>query len=161
MADRLAWIITIGETEQPLPPNDRRAEIVRSAVARERGSITANRAGSAEKLTLRFNKAFGLLEHWASDDGPVCAARFPNRATVTEAPVELPCCNCGIALEVPQKYVLAKTDAVRLFLQFLDSGVLPAELAEHTRATVQLLLPGLEEFVVPQAVLNAVTWEPL
>jgi hypothetical protein len=161
VADRLGWTLTVGDADKPLRPDGAWGEAVRLAAAGEWGTVTAQRAGSAERLTLRFNEAFGCLEHWASEGGPVSGARFPNRGPVSEARVELPCCGCGIPLEVADEYGLRKADAVGLFLQFLDSGVLPRELAEPSQGSVQLLLPGLEEHVVPPAVLNVVSWEPL
>lgn len=159
MIDRSLWTITVGDAEQRLPPEGEWGEVIRSIVAREWGSITARKSTSSERLVLRFNREFGLLERWVSDDGPVSSAWFPNRNLLTEARLELPCCCCGIPLEVPNRYVLRKEDAVRLFLQFLGTGVLPGELVEPPQASVQLVLPGMEEFIVPTAVLNVVNWE--
>jgi hypothetical protein len=153
--------VTVGEAEQPPPPSGDWSEVVRSAASGEWGTVTANRVGTGEKLNLRFSEEFGFLEHWASDDGPVSGARFPNRRPVAHKPVELPCCGCGIPLEVPDEYILPKADAVRLFIQFLGSGVLPGELVEPPQVAIQPVLPGMEEFVVPQAVLNVVNWQLL
>jgi hypothetical protein len=95
----------VGNTERGLPPEGEWGEVVRSAVACVWGTITARRIAATERLTLQFNEEFGFLEHWASDDGPVSLACFPNRAFVTDARVELRCC-CGIPIEVRDRYVL-------------------------------------------------------
>lgn len=161
VADRLAWSLAVDGTEQPLLPGGDWGEIVRLAVSSEWGTVTANRVGTGEKLNLRFNVEYGFLEHWASDDGPVCGARFPNRRPATDERVELPGCGCGVPLEVPDGFVLRKADAVRLLLQFLSSGQLPSELVEPPRDFVQPVLPGMEPYVLPQSVLNTVSWQQL
>jgi hypothetical protein len=160
-ATRLVWTLAIGKADQPSPSNGDWTQVVRSAATAEWGTITARRGDSNARLSLRFNRDCGVLEHSASDDGPVSGARFPNRRPIADEEVELPCCGCEIPLNVPDGFVLRKADAVRLFLQYLHSGELPRNVTEPQPSLHQPLLPGMEAFIVPDAVLNAVDWELL
>ena len=158
MIDVSLWTLMTDTCERSLLPAEC-AHAIRLAAAAEWGYITLQRE-TAEKVVLRFDAAFGFSEHWASDDGAVSGARLPNRRPVTEFPLNLQYYGCGISLEVPDGYVLHKIDAVQLLLQFVVNGLLPSELAEP-RGADQPVLPGMEKFVVPKVVFNAVQWEPL
>lgn len=161
MVETAKWTIATGEGDPLAYAGDALLAAVRQAASTDWGTLTARRIDAAERLILRFDDKFGFLEYWASDDGPVSGARFVNRSPVAEQVVELPCCGCGIPLAVPDGHVLGKPDAVRLLLQFLAAGDLPLELADPPREFVQRVLPGMEGLLVPVAVLNAVSWEPL
>ena len=157
---RPTWTLAVDETEQAASPDGGWTDFVRFATAGDWGVVTARRADSNARLSLRFNRVYGLLEYRASDDGPVWVAQFSNRHPITEQDVELPCCGCGIPLVVRGGCVLRKVNAVRLFLQYLDGGALPTTLEEPPQALPQLILPGTEAFLVPAAVFNAVDWQP-
>jgi hypothetical protein len=153
--------LAIGDAEQATPPGGDWTAVVQSAAAGDWHTLTARRTDSSEHLVLRFDHEFAMLEHWLSEDGPARGARFLHRQAAADRAVELPCCGCGIPLAVPDGFAIPKGDAVRLFLQFIDSGQLPLELAEPQNAPKQPTLFGMEDMVVPAAVRNAVTWESL
>src|SRR5262249_5602188 len=160
-AGHLAWILEIGETRQPVPADGDLTETVRFAADADWGSMTVHRADSDDWLLLGFNRDYGYLQYWPSENGLVSGACFPNRRPVAEEVVELPCRGCEIPMVVPDRFVLRKADAVRLFLQYVRNGELPRTLLEPGSVWKQPLLPGLEEFIVPTETLNAVEWHLL
>jgi hypothetical protein len=160
----LTWKLMADGLECSPPSTGNWNDVVGASTVRDEGVLQASRLGAYAKLLLRLNRDFAFLEYWADIDQPLLAAQFANQRAISETDVEMPCWGWagrdhGPPLAVPGRFVIRRVDGVSLFLQYLRSGSLPAVLGEPPRVNIQLPLPGMERFVTPWIVVNAVEWK--
>jgi hypothetical protein len=123
------------------------------------GTLNATRVNGADVVSLMFTTPWGLLEYRAVEGSPFQRAVFPHRP-VRESREGLLCPCCGVLLgsweELIESQGVCRGDAFSLLQVILSTGDLPSQVPE--KPDRQLLLPGMQDFLVPDGDWRVVEW---
>jgi hypothetical protein len=135
------------------------SDVIRNAAARSSGTLYARRVNGAEELELTFNDTRAILEFGQSEEGPFFRPVFPYRAVPPSEPEEFHCGGCGIPIVWPRSETIPRKDAFALAREFLATGELPPSVPGEKDK--QLILPGMEEFVLSDDEWRRVEWREI
>jgi hypothetical protein len=123
------------------------------------GSLNATRLNGVDAVSLMFTNSWGLLEYRAAEGLPFQRPVFPHRPA-REAREGLLCPCCGVLLgsweDLIDSQGVCRWDAFSLLQEILSAGELPRQVPE--KPDRQLVLPGMQEFLVPDSEWRIVEW---